>query len=116
MRILGEASFSASVLAGAFHTRRRGPYRYDRVRELRRLGTKYQPGSIGVHRREKRSGGERERPTRKEKEMAAVGLGEDCSKYVRDQPSRGTVAVAATNRGGDRVAADVTGVRGRHPA
>ena len=116
MRILGEASFSASVLAGAFHTRRRGPYRYDMVRELRRLGTKYRPGSIGVHRREKRSGEEREGPTRKEKEKAAVRLGEDCSKSVRDQPSRGKVAVAATDREGDRVAADVACVRGRHPA
>ena len=116
MKILGEASCSASVLAGAFSTRRRGPYRYDRVRELRRLGAKHRTGSIGVHRKEKRSGGEREGPTREEKEEAADGLGEDCSKSVRDQPSRGTVAAAATDRGGDRAAADVAGVRGRHPA
>ena len=116
MRILGEASFSASVLAGAFYTRRRGPYRYDKVRELRRLGAKHRTGSIGVHRREKRSGGEREGHTREEKEKAAGRLGEDCSKSVRDQPSRGTVAAAAKDREGDRVATDVAGVRGRHPA
>ena len=31
---------------------------------MRRLGAKHRTGSIGVHRREKRSGGEREGPTR----------------------------------------------------
>ena len=36
--ILGGASCSAFVLAGAFHTAMRIVYSYDRVRELRRLG------------------------------------------------------------------------------
>ena len=94
MRIMGEAYVSASVLAGAFSTRRRRSYRYDGVRELRRLGAKHRPGSIGVHRRETRSTGEREGPKREERETAAIGLGEGCSKSVQDQPSQGIVATA----------------------
>ena len=64
------------------------------VRELRRLCAKHRAGSIGVHRREERSCGEREGPTREEMEKVAVRLGEDCSKHVRDQPSREIVAAA----------------------
>ncbi len=50
---------------GAFPHAVQPKYRYDRVRELRRLGAKHRTGSIGVHRREMRSGGVREGPTRK---------------------------------------------------
>ena len=48
----------------AFKHAVRPGYRYDRVREMRRFGAKNRIGSIGVHRLEKRSGGEREGPTR----------------------------------------------------
>ena len=47
MNILGEAPYSASVLAGAFPHEAQTEYRYDRVRELRRLGAKPRPGSTG---------------------------------------------------------------------
>ena len=51
------------MLRGSFLHAAQTGYRYDMVRELRRLGAKHWTGSIGVHRREKRSGGEREGPT-----------------------------------------------------
>jgi len=57
----GTYFYTASRLAGAFPPRRQHiEYRYDKVRELRRLGAMHRPGSTGCIEKERVHVGSRE--------------------------------------------------------
>ena len=77
-----------SLSRGSFPHAAQIEYRYDRVRDMRRLGATHRLGSTGCIEKDcVQAGSEKELPRKERLEKAADELGET-SQYVSGEPSR----------------------------
>ncbi len=92
----------ASLFRGSFPHAAQIEYRYDRVRDLRRLGATHRPGSTGCIEKECIQAGSEKELTHKGRLEKAVDELSETSQFVSGEPSRRHI-VYATGGTGSRI-------------